>query len=155
ILVLFNSYVSERIIGRFSNTSVNDGSTFARIESFNIGNYLFWKEPFLGYGYNFSINLQKQLRGGGIALDSSLQTILVSFGFIGSTFLGLIIVAFIYSLYQKYKKQDNQQRKMIYSCYILYLIVSILFMSIFNQLMLYPFWLIPIVSFGIYLLIRK
>ncbi|KOR08166.1 hypothetical protein ABW55_16520 [Acinetobacter sp. C15] len=124
----------------------------ARLESFSIGQELFLREPLLGYGYNFSIDLQKQLRGN-IALDSSLQVILISFGLIGSMILFILFITYIINLIVKYKNAF-QYEKLITFSFVLYLIISILFLSNFNQLIFYPFWIIPVIGVGTFLSIR-
>ncbi len=148
-----NSYISERLVQRFSSTSSNDGSTMARIESYNIGRELFYNNPILGTGFNFTLEIQKKLRGG-IGIDSSIQSILIGFGIIGSMFLVFLLFIFIVSIYNSYKRAKNYEREISFF-YVIYLILSILFLSNFNQLLFYPFWMIPTLSFGIYLIIRK
>jgi len=152
ISILSSDFVINRLADRISSTSVSDGSTLARLESFSIGQELFLREPLLGYGYNFSIDLQKQLRGN-IALDSSLQVILISFGLIGSMILFILFITYIINLIVKYKNAF-QYEKLITFSFVLYLIISILFLSNFNQLIFYPFWIIPVIGVGTFLSIR-
>ena len=152
-IILSNSYISDRIIQRFSSTSSNDGSTMARIESYSIGNRLFFENPILGSGYNFTLSEQRILRGG-IGIDSSIQSILIGFGIIGTLILFIVFLIYIYSIYSKYKVAYTYEKEVAFF-YITYLLLSIFFLSNFNQLIFYPFWIIPILSFGIYLIIRK
>lgn len=152
-LILSNSYISDRIIQRFSSTSSTEGSTMARIESYSIGKELFLENPILGSGFNFTLEIQKKLRGG-IGIDSSIQSILIGFGIIGTTFLLVLLILFTSSIYKKYRNCITHEKE-ISLFYIIYLLLSVFFLSNFNQLVFYPFWLLPTISFGVYLLARK
>lgn len=149
IVLLMNEEVTDRIISRFANTNLSDGSTMARFNSYQIGNQIFFEHPILGYGYNFSLEFQKILRGN-IGIDSSLQATLINFGFLGFTLLSLIFIFFLTLLFNNIKKITNINKQIIIG-YIIYLIISVFFLSNFNQLLYYPLWLIPTLSMGMFL----
>ena len=154
-LILSSPYINQRIIERFSSTSTADDSTLARLDSFRVGNEILMKNPLLGSGYGFTQQEQVLLRGNiGSGIDSSIQNILISFGIIGSLILLILLITFIIKILIKYKRKEDYERKIAYF-YILYFIWSIFFLSNFNQLLFYPFWFLPTLGFGIYLIVRK
>lgn len=149
IILLMNEGVTDRLISRFSSTNLSDGSTMARFNSYQIGNQIFSEHPILGYGYNFSLETQKNLRGN-IGIDSSLQATLINFGFLGFTILSLVFIFFLTLLFKNIKNITYINKQIIIG-YIIYLLISVFFLSSFNQLLYYSFWLIPTFSIGIFL----
>ncbi|MCL9676793.1 O-antigen ligase family protein [Acinetobacter sp. ACZLY 512] len=154
-IILSSSYINQRIIERFSSTTSTDDSTLARLDSFRVGNEIFMNNPLLGSGYGFTQQEQVLLRGNiGSGIDSSIQNILISFGIIGSLIILFILLFYIFEILKKYKNKIDYEKKIAYF-FIIYFLWSIFFLSNFNQLIFYPFWLLPTLGFGIFLVIRK
>ena len=113
---------------------------------------LFFEEPILGYGYNYALKHFIALRSEDLpGLDSSLQGILVNFGLLPTVVLFLLVFAwwsrvnFILKLYGETSE--------IYSTWKLvsvYVVLTLLWAANFNPALLYPFWLVPVLSILMY-----
>lgn len=134
----------QRTVSRISNIE-SDESAFVRFDSFEIGNRYILENPIFGIGYNYFLKIAKKDRGLN-ALDSSLQNVLVNFGI--PTF---ILFFFLFSRWffkvSYYNRILDLPEKQIFSSFNIYLLVTFLFTSAFNNVLFYSFWLVPVISF--------
>jgi len=151
LLLVVDSPFLNRITDRFTNIS-SDGSALERFDSFNIGMELLTEEPLLGYGYNYSVRHIIAIRGIGLpGLDSSLQGVLVNFGLIPSLCLTILLLLWWTRVNLILKKYGGASD--VYSTWRLvtiYIVLSLLWAANFNPVLLYPFWLVPILSILMY-----
>lgn len=136
--------IQERII-----TVRDDDSAGARLESANVANILIAQEPITGFGYHFSMSAVEKHRNGFI-IDSSLQLLLVDFGALGSLLLLFGSIIFFFNLRQKFRRNSQtllaEEDRLLYSVILPYLWICLLVGSNFNNILFYPFWLIPILA---------
>lgn len=143
VLAFFGFF--DNIIDRFS-TITTDYSAGARVESALIGLEIFFQQPIMGYGYHYSIAEIARLRGGG-GLDSSLQILLIDFGLIGFILIAVYFFVTLRNIKINLKSLNNIFIFKFYVIFLIYLFTVIFFSSIFNNILFYPFWLIP--NFGL------
>lgn len=131
-------YFTDRLLHIF-----DDLSALARLQTFQLGLSYFWQYPFFGVGYN---QLSKLLleQEALLSIDSSLLITLINFGTIPCLlFLGC---GLFWSI-RRYSKKNCP----LFSPLYIYLLISILFTCQFNNLLYYPFWLIPIIALFTYM----
>ncbi len=114
---------------------LEDPSALSRFESIKTGLSYFILRPFFGVGHNyvsflFTEDLQTHV------LDSSLLFILINFG---------LIPTLAFAAYGLFWTLQHIQRGVFGWLYI-YLLICILFTSLFNHLLFFPYWLIPMVG---------
>ena len=129
-----------------------DGSALARLDSAKLGWDILQNYPLLGLGYNY-LPTWTHFQSAFFSLDSSLFTAMTTLGsLISLCFLaGLLIWSITrWMLTSKYYKEEKILCSAFQS-FILYVWLTILFTSQFNNLLFYPFWLIPIISIFTYL----
>lgn len=122
---------------------MQDPSAFARLETFQDGLKLFWEHPFFGFGYHYMGPIFAK-QWGRNSPDSSLLITLVDFGFIPT-----LLFAF-YGLFWSVKHFQKRQDPLFRPLYF-YLIICLFFTSQFNNLLYYPYWLIPMIALFTYL----
>lgn len=120
-----------------------DPSAYARLETFRDGLNLFWDHAFFGLGYHYMGPIFFE-EWGRLSPDSSLLITLVDFGLIPT--LAFAFYGVFWSLKHFQKKQDPLFRPLYF-----YLIICIFFTSQFNNLLYYPYWLIPMTALFTYL----
>ena len=138
----------QRTISRISNIK-SDESAFVRFDSFEIGNKYIFENPVFGTGYNYFLKIAKKDRGLN-ALDSSLQNILVNFGIPTFLFLSSLLLRWFFKI-NYYNRMLNLPEKQMFSSFIVYLLVTFLFTSAFNNVLFYSFWLVPVISFSTFM----
>jgi len=148
-VAFFNIDYIDSVLDRFTDVST-DESAGARIDSFKIGNTLIEQEPFFGYGYNYGLEAGKRYRS--LPIDSSIQVIIVNFGFFG--FFTLLLCFLIWTFRMNgYLRTPSLPPaiKNLWRISYLYFLCCLLWAGNFNQLVFYPFWLIPVVAMFSYL----
>ncbi len=143
----------------FLHRSINikqEHSALSRLNSFKFGVELVEEFPLLGVGYNYlSDKINEGLNEGVVgwgSLDSSMLTILATFGLVISFLFFLLFVVWSWFSFVRFRSV-SQGSDELYNCfrsYYIYLLVVIFFSSHFNNILLYPFWLMPIVSMFTY-----
>lgn len=113
---------------------LEDPSAIARFETFRIAFAIFWEHPFFGVGYNYLTGAFEEAFGR-LSPDSSVLVALINFGLIPC--LVMIFGAVWWSI-------NHIWRKGVVSLVYIYVAICILFTSLFNNLLFYPYWLIPI-----------
>lgn len=139
--VVLSSFV-ERAASRFTGVK-EDGSALSRVRSFEIGNTLIIEQPILGFGYNYVNEPARKMRGGKVGLDSSIQVFVASFGLPGSIFLAMAVCMWLWRI----GRRLSSEVLLIYQGTVIYSIVTIIFAGNFNQILFYPFWLVPVFAF--------
>lgn len=141
----------ERLATRLSQGLGDDSST-ARFESFSLGLKLLREEFLLGYGYNFVLPFIRENGRNGI--DSSLQLFILTYGALPAAVITIIATIKFYIIDRNLKQLSNrptapepasahaQWRIVIY-----YFLVTLLWAANFNQVLFYPFWIIPTLAF--------
>ncbi len=121
-----------------------DESALSRLYTFNWGVFLWKERPLFGIGYNFLYKEVKQEIGLN-SLDSSLLSLLIQIGaipFIGLLLYGMYKVQGLKQAIAFLKTQEKEGARFLLG-FSLYGGLIIFFSSHFNQLLFYPFWLIP------------
>lgn len=144
----------DRLLDRLSS-GVGDESSTARLDSFVIGMGLFLREPILGYGYNF-VN-PFLVDTGRLGLDSSLQVFLITYGTLIACTMTLFLAWQLIIINKRMKiliegkapdkHKPTYEAWRIFGAYVLFCLI---WASHFNQIIFYPFWIIPILSFLFY-----
>lgn len=131
---------------------LGDASSTARFESFSLGLKLLKEEFLLGYGYNFALPFIRENGRNGI--DSSLQLFILTYGALPAAVITIIAAIKFYIIDWNLKQHSNrptapapasahaQWRIVIY-----YFLVTLLWAANFNQVLFYPFWIIPTLAF--------
>ena len=148
ILALIYSFDSqiERVIERFTTTAA-DNSALSRVRAFQTGVDLIAERPLLGHGYNFSI---RQLFKTGTKVDSSLQLVIISYGFVGTlvSFIAAGVWAWVIS--SKLRLLASPQPYLLFKKLVVYTALTLLWAGHFNQIVFYPFWLLPVLALFFY-----
>ncbi len=132
----------------------SDPSALGRLHSFQWGLNLISEHPLLGIGYNnLNLYLNDPIKGR-TAIDSSLILTIISFGIpLASFLLSAILIWAIWVLMRlKSLGREYSTFCFFFKSMFFYLFVCIFFTSHFNNLLYYPFWLIPIISIFSYLM---
>ncbi len=127
-----------------------DDSALCRLRTFEFGLELLAERPWFGFGINFLYRYT--IEGIGLtSLDSSLLSLLIQLGII--PFLCLFVYAGYKSLYlvqvERIWKIRETKVPYFFSWLLWYGIGVVFFAAQFNNLLFYPFWVIP---FGVILL---
>lgn len=131
---------------------IEDKSALSRFNGFKLGWEWFIQRPFFGMGYYFiSLHARKEVQLA--ALDSSLLNTIINFGFIGSCFLFSKVIKIFYNQWKQFNNIKNRHFLLfkVFKWLYIYVLIMIFFTSQFNNCLYYPFWLIPVVSFWVYL----
>lgn len=139
---LISIFFWDELVLRFLEIG-QDPSAFARLETFRDGLSMFWEHAFFGFGYHYMGPIFFE-EWGRLSPDSSLLITLVDFGFIPT--LAFALYGIFWSLKHFQKRQDPLFRPLYF-----YLIICIFFTSQFNNLLYYPYWLIPMIALFTYL----
>jgi len=116
---------------------LEDPSALARLQTFNVAFAFFWEHPFFGVGYHYLSKIFEEVFGR-LSPDSSVLVALINFGLIPCL---LLILSAIWWMV------NHAQKKTCFSLVYFYVAICILFTSLFNNLLFYPYWLIPIGAF--------
>lgn len=116
----------------------SDPSALARLETFQTGLQFFWQHPFFGVGYHYLSPLFF-LEFGRLSPDSSLLITLIDFGLIPTLFFAAC--ALFWSIQQFHKKLGP-----LFKWLFLYAVICLFFTSLFNNLLYYQYWLIPMIA---------
>lgn len=110
----------------------SDPSALARLETFRFAIESFCEHPFFGTGYHY-LSSSFYEASGRLSPDASMLILLTDFGLIP-----VLVMAFGACIWLI----NHFQRDLLF----FYLAICILFTSLFNNLLLYPYWLIPVVA---------
>jgi len=143
LLLLYFNIDKLRIIDRFLNLG-SDASALARLTTFHFGFNIFSDNPLMGIGYDY-LGIRMSSFTGITSVDSSLLAILINFGIL---FTFIMFMIFIYSIVKtrgrlKSKFEKKSEHLRFYDLFMIYVLISIVFTSQFNNLLLYQFWLFP------------
>jgi hypothetical protein len=142
-VAFFGSFI-DFILDRFMGLS-GDGSAYSRWDSFQIGLRLLATEPVLGYGYNFSLKSVQDL--GRIGLDSSLQSVAVNYGMLIFTLMVMFLFCWWFLISRRLKRAGtNPDLQALWRFVILYCALSLIWAGNFNQILFFPFWIVPMVT---------
>lgn len=138
-------------ICRFANLGT-DYSALGRITSFEFGWNIFLNNPLFGTGYNYLCYLMRDGRMLS-SVDSSILSTLICFGV---TFTFIFMVCFLLWVVHFWKsalfvRKINPELYLFSRWLILYLLIVFVFTSQMNNLLYYPFWLLPMTSIFVYL----
>lgn len=154
IVIVASQDQVDRLIQRLSS-GVGDDSSTARYDSFVIGMDLFFKEPLLGFGYNFLNPFLAE--SNRLGLDSSLQVLFVTYGALLSMGMITLICWHGYKINRRIMisikssgPKENKSFNKTWSIFRCYVILCLVWASHFNQIIFYPFWIIPILSMLFY-----
>lgn len=140
-----------RLSERFTSVA-SDDSALERLTSFQIGMDLIDKEPILGFGYNFSLKPILAVRGIGLpGLDSSLQGVIVNFGLLPSICLIFAVLFWWIKVNSTLKSYGSRSDVVsVWRLVTTYIVLCILWAANFNPVLLYPFWLVPVLTILMY-----
>ena len=141
----------ERLAMRLAQ-GLGDGSSTARFESFSLGLRLMEDEFLFGYGYNFALSFIRESGRNGI--DSSLQLFFLTYGALPATIILIIFAIKFYIIDRNLRQISNTPTlPSLTSAHVLwrivasYFVMTLLWAAHFNQVLFYPFWLIPTLAF--------
>jgi hypothetical protein len=125
----------------------HDDSAYCRWVSFQAGWDYFGRSPLFGMGYHF---LSRTLVDGTrlSTLDSSILQSLVNFGLIPSLCLAVVFLIWAVNRFALYGGTGYEK---IFRDFFYYVMIVILFSSLFNNILYYTFWLIPIVAIFVFI----
>ncbi|MES2199438.1 MAG: O-antigen ligase family protein [Chlamydiota bacterium] len=132
-----------------------DDSALCRLRTFQFGLDLLSQYPLFGVGINFLYRYA--IEGIGLnSIDSSLLSLLIQIGVI--PFLLLIMYGSYKALslqkvFRLWKKKE-EKNSYFFSWFLFYGVSVVLFSSQFNNLLFYPFWLLPFGVIAIFLVKR-
>lgn len=135
VLCILNWDTAVRLMERFHDME-RDPSALHRADSFQEGLDVLSEYMILGIGYNFSDTFE-------LSIDSSVLLLTVCFGVL--IFSVFVIIFFVYS-WNIICRNDEIEKSYWY-----YLLIVIFFSSFFNQLLTYPYWLLPYITITLYL----
>jgi O-antigen ligase len=113
-----------------------DPSALARLGTFESAFSLFGEHPVFGTGYHY-LSKEFHLLKGRLSPDSSVLITLVNFGLIPT--LGMVIVGVWWSL-------SHVRKQGVIFIFHIYVVICILITSLFNNLLYYPYWLMPVIA---------
>jgi O-antigen ligase len=119
----------------------DDTSALSRLMTFHLGLSLLEQHPFFGIGYNFLYSYTREAIGIN-SIDSSLLALLVQFGCLPSFGLGIYLFSQTGRALSLYRKATPKLKSFLAS-FFFYGFSVVLFSSFFNNILLYPFWLLP------------
>lgn len=132
--LLFRYGLLGKIVERLS--SVSDPSAGFRFQSLRLGLETIVQAPLLGIGYNF-------IPARDLWIDSSLFVFAICCGILATICLLIICALFLKMLYAKWAKTEY---RLLIAYFCAYVAIAVLFFSFFNQIVCYPFWLIPVLA---------
>ena len=153
LFVLFGilSVYSDSLLWFFSRAIhvQTDNSALHRLYSFREGIDWIVEYPVLGANYNI-LTLQE----GQTTIDSSVLFTFILFGIPCALLLFAAFFFWSINMVQRvgHLKRTHPQISLYFVPLFVYLCVCVVFTSIFNNLLYYPFWLIPIIAIFSYLL---
>lgn len=145
-MLIFSQYdVVYRLFNRLLTTTMNDSSTSHRFNDMKIGIQFFSNSSILvmlfGIGYSFIKNDLNIVVLN--SLDSSLLNTIICFGIVGTIFLSIFIIKFLYKIRtEKFNALFN---------YVIIYIISSLILCNFNNLLYYQFYVMMILPFLVYM----
>src|SRR5690606_34723015 len=145
LAVIFDSQL-ERVVERFTTTR-DDSSALSRLKAFDTGMELIAQHPLLGHGYNFAIRF---LFKDGTKVDSSLQMVIMSYGFIGSLVTLVAGGIWAWVVAGKLRQLPSPEPYQLFRKLIIYTALTLLWAGHFNQIVFYPFWLLPVLALFFY-----
>ncbi|SDS06586.1 O-Antigen ligase [Halopseudomonas litoralis] len=144
LVYVFESQV-DRVVERFVTTR-DDSSALSRLKAFDTGMDLIAQHPLLGHGYNFAIGHLK----GGTKVDSSLQMVIMSYGLIGTLVILLAASLWAWVISSKLRQLSSPQPSQLFRKLVIYIVLTLLWAGHFNQIVFYPFWLLPVLALFFY-----
>lgn len=149
-IVLFRSYDATFFFLRLSGLK-GDGSAFSRWNSLKTGLEIFGQHPMFGVGYNY---LRKYLaEGSHSSIDSSVLSTFANFGLVVSMLFVCVFVVYWYKFRKSIEviRIKNRELYVVGGIYSVYLLIVVCFSSLFNNILYYQFWLVPMVAIYTYL----
>lgn len=139
------TYFFSRLIG-----FTVDKSAIGRWDSFKSGLEILFQHPVLGVGYNY---LKNHISTGHSSIDSSILSTFTNFGLPASSLFVCVFVIYWYKFKRSCEivKTKNREIYLVGNMYSVYLLTVIIFSSLFNNILYYQFWLIPMVAIYTYL----
>jgi hypothetical protein len=154
VAALFFSYplYSEtiiRLMSRFFDTNLQyDGSSLARLRVAQLGLTAIRDNFFLGIGFNYVPSQYETMT----AFDSSVMQIIVTMGMIGGvTFLAMFAIFSVRSFRASMLIDRSSDMREVVFGVAGYLIISVVFAALFDNLFFYQFWFVPIFATITYL----
>lgn len=144
LIYVFESQI-DRMVERFVTTRV-DNSALSRVKAFDTGTELIAQHPLLGHGYNFAIQHLK----GNVKVDSSLQMVIISYGLIGTLVTILAAGLWAWIISSKLKQLASPLPYLLFRKLTIYTVLTLLWAGHFNQIVFYPFWLLPVLALFFY-----
>lgn len=149
------------LILRFEDASVffvrlitvrTENSAFSRWYSFSLGLDVFCQYPLFGVGYNYLSQFVKGLLSGS-SIDSSVLATFVNFGLIQSTLFAFLFSFYVHKFRTSYSAIKSKSPELFTACnlYLVYLLSIVVFASVFNNLLYFQFWLVPMIAIFTYL----
>ncbi|MBM3197950.1 MAG: hypothetical protein FJZ58_01685 [Chlamydiae bacterium] len=130
-------------LGRLWNI-FEEESAACRIRTWDFGLSLWREHPLFGIGINFLPLYTREEFGLG-SLDSSMLSFLVQVG--GLPFLGCLTYCatkiFSFFRLRRLWKEKEPKAPYFYGWFFYYALVIVLFASQFNNILFYPFWVLP------------
>lgn len=145
LIYVFDSQV-ERVVERFTTTR-DDSSALSRLRAFDTGMELIAQHPLLGHGYNFAI---RYLFKDGTKVDSSLQMVIMSYGFIGTLVTLVAGGLWAWVISGKLRQLPSPLPYLLFRKLLIYTALTLLWAGHFNQIVFYPFWLLPVLALFFY-----
>lgn len=130
-----------------------DGSAYCRALSFQYGLSIFEEHPLCGVGFGYLATRCLSITNLS-SIDASIFATIISFGIL----LTLNIVLFLILIIGRKRHFISNlkiQSKFAYNFTInfyFYIIIVVIFSSLFNNVLYYPFWLMPVLILLLYLL---
>jgi hypothetical protein len=128
------------VITRILNSTSGDSSTMHRFDSFFRGIEIILEHPH-GIGYHFySVFFPHDLS----ALDSSVLNLLVDFGVFLFPVVCFLVIWLMLSFFRKRRCfADDHGFYCFIELFTQYMFISVIWTSLFNNLLLFQFWLLP------------
>jgi len=144
-MILYYWIKQERIV-----TIKNDDSAYARYLSFMFAVDITRENLIFGTGYNY---LASYMLSMGIlsSVDSFILTIICNFGVYLSIIIFFILLILLINLYIKVRTFSDVYLLSFIRYFYVYLIIIIFFSSNFNNILLYFFWITPVLFILFYL----
>jgi hypothetical protein len=144
VVCLFRFYDVSFFFSRLAGVKT-DGSALSRWNSFKMGLEVLCDYPLLGVGCNY---LRKHIYTEFSSVDSSVLTTFANFGVIFSVAFVCVFAFYLYRfrLLCEIVGQKSKELDVAGGLYSFYLIVVVVFASLFNNILYFQFWLIPMVA---------
>lgn len=150
--VLIVLFALPPLIARLNVSIEDEGSALLRYQSFILGMDAIEERPIFGVGFNYGYEaglartLPSENVGTQVGLDSSLQLTAINFGVLPSALM--LWAGILWAI--RTRRQLARLHRNLFAYFLAYIVVVTLFSSLFNNLLYYQFWLLPVVALGTY-----